>query len=272
MGSQASIYLWDTKRRGLWHAKRRGSWLVGCGVVLAICVLILVGLGIFVALNARGWAATGMQQGLAAIIEEAPVDDAEKAESLAVVENFVQRFRDKDVSFQQLGSIFAALEGSPLVPAAMAMGTGQSYFKDSGLTEEQKADGMRQLGRITFGLVDKQVKEADLVEVLTPLKAKATENEAIALNFNSQNIRIKPPKNTTDEEVLAFIEAARAKADEKELPAEPPAFDLSNELQRLIDAGLTGTAATEDPGEHAGGHADDADEAPASDEPASQGP
>ncbi len=229
------------------HTTRRGNWLVGCGVVLAILVLIVVGLGIFVAVNARGWAATGIEKGMTAAIENAPVDEAEKAESLAVVESFVQRFRDKDVSFEQLGSIFAALEDSPLIPAAMAMGTGRSYFQDSGLTEEQQADGMKQLERVTYGLTGNRIDESDLIEVLQPLKANATDNEVITLNFQSGVIRVKVPKNTTDEEVLAFIEAARAKADEKELPAEPPAFDLSDELQRLIDTGL-GELSESDPG------------------------
>lgn len=238
MGSSRSI--------NLWHAKRRGNWLVGCGIVLAIFVLILVGLGIFVAVNARGWAASGIQQGLTAAIEQAPIDDAEKEESIAVIEDFVQRFRDKDVSFQQIGGIFEALEDSPLVPAAMAMGTGQSYFKDSGLTDEQKADGMTQLQRITYGLVEKDIDESDLVEVLQPLKAKATENEVVTLNFDGASIRIKMPRDTTDDEVLAFIEAARTKADEKELDPAPPPFDLSNELQRLIDAGIGGDSETDD--------------------------
>lgn len=226
-----------------WRATRRGNWLVGCGVVLAILVLIVVGLGIFVAVNARGWAASGIEAGMTAAIEQAPIDEAEKQESLAVVDDFVQRFRDKDISFEQLGQIVAAMEDSPLVPTAMAMGAGQSYFKDSGLSDEQKADGMTQLGRIANGMTNKQIDETDLVEVLQPLKAKATDSEVITLNFDSANIRIKMPKNTSDEEVLAFIEAARAKADAEELPAEPPAFDLSDELQRLIDAGLGNTSA-----------------------------
>jgi len=252
MGNRTSI--------NLWHAKRRGSWLVGCGVVLAICVLIIVGLGIYVSMNMRGWAASGMDTAMTAMIENAPIDDAEKAESIAVVDDFVQRFRDKDVTFTQLGQIFEQLTNSPVLPAGVAMGIGQAYFVDSGLSEEEQADGQQQLARIAHGIGGGTLEESDLIDVLQPLKAKATEQQAFVINL-SQNttIRVKNPDVTTDEELRAFIEAVRAKADERELPTEPPEFDLSGELQRLIDAGLAGTSLSDGDGHDADHDGDDHD-------------
>ncbi|MEM9374547.1 MAG: hypothetical protein AAGA55_12970, partial [Planctomycetota bacterium] len=219
----------QTGNRG-WRAERRGSWLVGCGVVLAVIVIILTGLGIFIGLNARGWAADGMEAMAVGLIEEAPIDETERAETIEVVETFVQEFRDKKISFAELGRIMEELPESPLLPAGVAMGIGTAYFSESGLTEEEQADGQRQLARFAFGIADGTLEDSDLIEVLQPLKARATDTQAFVLNLPDQsNVRIKNPEIVTDDELRAFIEAVRAKADERELPAEPPAFDLSGE-------------------------------------------
>lgn len=217
------------------YQTRRGNWLVGCGVVLAVFVLLLVGLGIYVAMNIRGWTATGLDKTMTAMIEQAPIDDTEKAETIAVVQDLVQDFRDGDVTVAQLMTVVEEITESPLLPAAGAMGVGQAYFKDSGLTQEEQADGRVQFARIAHGLADGHLDEADLIDVLQPIKAKANEPNAFVINLpNGQSPRIKNPDAVDDAERRAFVEAARAKADDKGLPATPPPFDLSGELERVI--------------------------------------
>lgn len=224
---------------------RRGNWLIGCGVVLAVIVVILLGVGIYVAVNLRGWAASGMQAGMNSVVDSLPIDDGEKVESHAVVDGFIQDFRDGKVTYAQLGKIFEELTKGPVMPAAAALGVGHMYFRDSDLDATTKADGMVQIARVAHGLASKAITPDDLPDILEPLKAKATERDTVQFDLpDGTHLRLKAPPSATAEDLKAFVQAARTVCDEKGLPAAPPSFDLSTELQHAIDVG-TGKALPE---------------------------
>lgn len=228
------------RMNGLCRHQRRGGWLLGCGIALAVVVAILIGVGVYIAMNARSWTASAMDQGFSQLIADAPIDDREKLETQAVWDEFVARFRDKKVSFAQLGEVFTQVAQSPVLPAGIAMGVGESYFGKSSLTDEQKADGKKQVARIAEGIASEQIDPSVLREVLAPLRAGPTEKDVVQFELKGTQMRVKVPKNVTDDELLAFIESARKVADENSLPEEPAPFDLSSELQKAIDTALTG--------------------------------
>jgi hypothetical protein len=224
------------ERMGRVH--RRGNWLMGCGIALAIVLLLLIGAGVFIAMNWRGWAAGGMRQGMTAAVAELPVDDAEKAETQAVVDDFLDRFEAGDISLQQLGLVMQEITESPVMPAGMAMGVSQAYFKDSGLTEEEKADGRTQIARIAHGLAGNTVTQDELRTILTPIEAAPADREVIQFQLGNRQIRLKAPSIVTDDDLRVFIAQAREQADSHDLPPTPPTFDLSGELDRAIRTAL----------------------------------
>jgi len=224
------------ERMGRVH--RRGNWLMGCGIALAIFLLLLIGIGVFVAMNWRGWAATGMRQGMTAAIAELPVDDAEKAETQAVVDDFVARFEAGDISMQQLAMVMQEITESPVMPAGMAMGVSKAYFEGSGLTPDEKADGQTQIARIAHGLTSNAVTQEDLRAILTPIEAAAGDRDVIQFQLGNRQIRLKAPTIVTDNDLRAFIAQAREQADSRALPPTPPTFDLSGELDRAIRTAL----------------------------------
>lgn len=222
----------------LCRVNRRGGWLLGCGIVVAVIAILLIAGGIFVAVNMRGWAANGMQSGMTAMVAEAPIDDTEKVETQAVMDDFIGRFRDGSVSYQQLGLVFAEVMESPVLPAGVAIGVGHAYFEDAALTDEEKAQGRLQLERIAHGMASEAIEPAVLRDVLAPLRADPADTEAIQFDLNGQMMRVKTPENTTPDELRAFIEQARTTADANSLPEQPPSFDLSTELDRAIKTAL----------------------------------
>ncbi len=245
-----------------WHAARRGNWLLGCGIVLVLVIALVIGGGIFVAMNARGWAASGMEKLTTTLIEKAPISEEERSETLAVVDGFMQRFRDGDVTVEQLVQVMEKITESPVLPAGIAMGMGQLYFADAELTEEEKADGRVQLARVAHGMADRTLNEQDLQRAVQPIKANATETQVIQVQLpNKTTIRLKNPDVVTPDELRAFIESAKATADEKGVAPEPPPFDLSGELAKAIDTVLlAGPAADLPDGTPAAADADDADD------------
>lgn len=216
------------------RVRRRGNWLMGCGIALAIVLLLLIGTGIFVAVKWRGWAAGGMRQTLTVMIAEMPIDDAEKARTQAVVDDFITRFEAGDVSTQQLMLVMQEITKSPVLPAGVAMGVSQAYFKHSGLNEAERADGQTQIARVAHGLAANTVTQDELRTILTPIQAAATDREVIQFQLGDRQIRLKAPNIVTDDELRAFIAQAREHADSRGLPPTPPAFDLSGELDRAI--------------------------------------
>lgn len=226
---------------GVFRVSRRGNWLLGCGIVLAVVVIILVAGGVFVAMNIRNWSATAMSSAFSQILTEAPIEAAEKAETQAVLDAFVQDFKDKKISYEQLGLVFQNIVESPVLPAGIAIGVGHGYFEDSALTPEEKAEGNLQVARIAHGLADETLEPGVLRDVLAPLRADPSDPEAIQFNLQGTNIRVKQPEKTTPDELRAFIAMARETADSNSLPPTPPPFDLSGELQKAIDAALNPT-------------------------------
>lgn len=224
------------ERMGRVH--RRGNWLLGCGIALAIVLLLLIGTGVFVAMNWRGWAAGGMRQGMTAMIAQLPVDDAEKAETQAVVDDFVNRFEAGDITMQQLVLVMEEIKESPVLPAGMAMGVSKAYFEGSGLTPAEKADGQTQIARIAHGLTSNAVTQDELRTILTPIEAGAGDSNVIQFQLGNRQIRLKTPNTVTNDELRAFIAQAREQADSNSLPPTPPTFDLSGELDRAIRTAL----------------------------------
>lgn len=229
---------------GALRISRRGNWLLGCGIVLAVVVIILIAGGIFVAMNIRGWSAKAMSSAFTGILADAPIEAAEKAETQAVLDAFVQDFKDEKITFEQLGLVFQNIVESPVLPAGIAIGVGHGYFEDSALTPEEKTDGNLQVARIAHGLADETLDPGVLRDVLAPLRADPSDAEAIQFNLNGTNIRVKQPEKTTPDELRAFIAKARETADSNALPPTPPPFDLSGELQKAIDEALNPPAAS----------------------------
>lgn len=221
-----------------WRAQRRGNWLMGCGIALAVVVILAIGAIAFVAMNWRGWAASGMDTVLTQMITEMPLDDEQRIRTQAVADDFVQRFRDGSITMQQMAQVIKEVAESPALPAGVAMGIGQSYFKESGLDEAERADGMVQVRRVAQGLADKTIDPSELHAILTPLHASPSDPSTMQFDLDGQRVRIKLPRSATDEDLRAFIEKSRETADRYQLPADVPPVDLAEELDRAIRRGL----------------------------------
>lgn len=213
---------------------RRGNWLMGCGIALAVVLLLVIGGVVYVSMNIRGWTASGMDKAFTAMVDQLPLEDAEKARTQIVVDDFIARFRDGSVSMQQLAMVFKEVTESPVLPAGVAMAVGQAYFGPSGLDQAEKMEGRTQMLRIAHGLKNQSIKPEDLPSLFGPLEATTGGPDVIQFDLNGTQVRLKSPKITTDEELRAFIEHARASADAAGLSPTPPAFDLAVELDRAI--------------------------------------
>ncbi len=220
------------------HIRRRGGVLGGCLIALAIVGVILIAGGIFVAMNWRGWASSGVNAIVEKGLEQSSIPEAEQQEVMAVVGSFTDEFEAGEISVEQFAKVVEKLTESPVMPAMIVMGIQESYLADSELTDEEKADGSKQLSRFVRGLSEEKISTTKIDDVTEPIHAAPGDTDKFPIQSNKFKIELKNPSKVTADELRAFLANAKAAADEADVPDEKIEIDWSDELQAAIDRGL----------------------------------
>lgn len=248
---------------------RRGGVLAGCLIALAIVGVLVVGAGIYAAMNWRTWASNGVNTIVEKGIEQSSLPDSEKQEVMAVVNSFTGEFESGDVSVEDFFKVLEQLGQSPVMPAMIVMGIEESYISDSELTDEEKADGSKQLSRFVRGVAEGTISQTKIDDVTEPIHAPMDATDKVAIHTGNINVELKNPKSVTTEELRTFLANAKAEADAAEIPDEKVEIDWSDELQLAIDRALGRAPQLPEAEPEAEAHADDdADDAAEEDEPA----
>lgn len=222
---------------------RRGNLLVGCGVVLAILVILAAIGGFIVATNWRSWTASTSTKMIDSMLTEAQIDPAEHAEIMVHINSVMERFENKEITVEQIGRIVEELAESPVIPAALVIGLDKLYITSSGLPEEERAQARIDLTRFTQGLFDETIEPKAIDEVLEPVITNTPDKDDIKLNLkldeNGRTITaLRSADEVSDEELRTLIATAKAKADEAGVGLAPPPVDLSDEIERAIGIAL----------------------------------
>lgn len=216
---------------------RRGGVAQGCLIALAVLLAIAIAGGVFVYLNWRGWAASGMRQATTAIVQDAPLSDTEKQEVIDQVDRVALAFENGDIGFVQMGELLERLQDGPLLPAGIAYGAYSEYIEPAELTDDEKTAGRVAMDRVARGIAENTIDPEKLGDVLQPIAAAPVSKGggSVTINTGSWQITIKPPEDTTPEEIREVIANAATLADEQAIPDERYELDVSEELRKVID-------------------------------------
>ncbi|MEQ8850521.1 MAG: hypothetical protein RIB32_01915 [Phycisphaerales bacterium] len=241
---------------------RRGGALAGCLIALGVVLVLLIAGGVFVALNWRGWTAGAMESGLVTMVEDSDLSNTEKSEVIVEVKRLTSAFRAGDVTVEELGRIFEELAESPLLAAVVVYGTSKEYVDPSGLSEEEKAQAKITLSRLTRGAIEEKITFEELEAVLEPMHAEPGANTGPDYRIDlgdGRRIELKPPSETSDDDLRAMLANAAAKADEAGIEAAPSEIDASAEISQAIERALGRAlpAGAAPSGEDSGAEADD---------------
>jgi hypothetical protein len=211
--------------------KQPRTWLstclIGC-LVVAVVGLVLFGIvAYWVSQNWRGWVSDLSTSGINELIDRSELPRQEKREIKVEVDRVIDAFRRGEVSGEQLGLILENLAESPLLTMIMVSTADAHYFENSGLSEEEKAEGRVSLQRFLRGAIDGTIDEDSVDAAMTH----------VADRQSGGGWRLR--EQVTDEQLRSFLTVAKEKADEANIPAEPPAFDPSDEVKRAIDEALS---------------------------------
>lgn len=208
---------------------RRSRWstcLTGCLIVMGIGLVLAIVVGFWVSRNLRGWLASGATEVIRQGIDASDLPAEERQQILAQVERVAVAFRDERLSYEQLGSIMTKLVDSPLMTSIAVGAVEKMYFDKSGLSEEEKAAGRQDLKRFVRGMVDNKINEQAVDAVMQHIADRQPNGEW------------KVREQVTDEQLRAFLAAAKAEADKAGIAAEPEDVDPSDEIKRIVDEAL----------------------------------
>ena len=209
--------------------RERSGWqncLIGCLVVAGIFAILMAGFAWWIANNWRGWVADAGTEVFSSVVDASELPNEEKLEVKEQILRLGEAFRENKVPPERVGMILEGFFESPLFTSSVVTAIERKYFDKSELTDEEKAQGSKDLRRFVRGMVKKSIKQEDLEEAL----------QHIATKLQDGNWEFR--QDVSDEQLRALLKTIKEKADVAEIPEEVEEIDPSEELRRIIDAAL----------------------------------
>ncbi len=207
--------------------KTRGSntCLFGCLGTAAVVFILAVAAVLWIASNpARFFGGIATHVARQAIQEsELPADQKQRVlEQIGRIETAIAEDKLDQAAFRRLMDSFV---GSRL-PAAMALlAIQEGEIRPSGLSESEKADARRQLGRCARALHEKKLPWEALEEIFDPYMEKGIDGNKKMRDLNDADLR----RLTAD---------LKQRCDAMDMPDADFVIDVAAELKQVVDEAL----------------------------------
>ncbi|MBC7821658.1 MAG: hypothetical protein IAG10_32630 [Planctomycetaceae bacterium] len=199
------------------------NFAMGCGCALGCLLLVVVGIGVWVAMNWKTLSADFTKKVAADAVAQSSLAPEDKVRVLNRINQLADDFKDDKVSLEQLGKVMEEIAKSPLLPLGLLMVADEKYLKPSGLSDDDKEAGRRTLQRFARGAFEKSIADGDVKEVMKLLTDRQADGSE------------KLKERLTDAELEAFLAKAKEKADAADVPDEAFEVNIADELEKAID-------------------------------------
>jgi len=218
---------------------RPGGVLAGCLIALGIVLVVVIGFGIYAAMNWKSWTASAMRAMVDAVTTELNLSPEQRAQIRAEVDLLATDFEKGNLSLEQFARVMEELAESPVIPAAVVLGAQAAYVRPSTLSDDEKQDADRQIERLARGIVDEQLTADQINTALAAIsKQPGGSSGSVEYRGGQINVELQEPRNVTPAELRQFIEDARSVADDAGIADEPFEVDIAVELRRAVDRAL----------------------------------
>jgi hypothetical protein len=208
---------------------KRSPWmtcLIGCLVVVVVVMLLLAAVAYWVWHNRRDLAATIAAKGVNQMIDATDLPAQERREMKLEVQRVADAYREGRLSNEQAVRIMEELVDSPIFSLFVVSAIDNQYLKQSGLSEEEKAEGRQTLQRFVRGAVDDKIDQAMVDSVMEHVADKRPDG------------RWRLRDKVSDEQLRAALAEAKRAADEAGIPEQPETVDASAEFKRIVDKAM----------------------------------
>ena len=206
---------------------------LGCGIITLVLMVISVIAIWYVMQNLRevgsAAAAVAMKEG----IKELKLPANEQRRIFDRIDKVAQRFKDEEITFEEIVTIFEKISQGPLFPAGMSLVVERAYLDESQLDEDEKDAAKITIQRFTHGTIQQEIPQAKVDAVLDTISTRGRENER----------KFRHP--ISDVELRKFIAEAKAAAAEADIPNDVPKINFADEFDKAIDQALEREQAVE---------------------------
>jgi hypothetical protein len=207
----------EPKKRSFWQ-----SCLIGCLVVFAILLVILILAGVWVSQHWRGWVSDFGSLAMKQMIADAELTPDQKQAISIQIDRVADGFKNGQLSLEQIAD---RILKSPLMDSILATAADKKYITGSRLSDQEKAEGRTSVRRFARGVIDHKITQAE---------AEATLDHIC--NRHGNNIQLKP--FVTDDELRAFLKQAKEQSDKAGIPEQPETIDAAAEFKKIVDEAM----------------------------------
>jgi hypothetical protein len=165
---------------------------------------------------------------MALVIEESALPPEEKSEIIMILDQLKEDFQIGEITLDELGIIFQAMEHCPALTIGVTSQFEASYLDPSGLGHQEKIEASLALNRLAQGLSSKSISWEEASEVSTP----------ISFTDEAGNKTIKEPGEATDDEIRQAVAIAKQAADNAGIPEEKVEIDISEEFKKTLEQAI----------------------------------
>lgn len=205
--------------------------VIGCLVVCLVLAGVACGVGyyFYATTNWNAVAANVVEPGMKQMIDDTDLPEEQKEGMKAQITRLADGSRDGKITFEQLKQVGEKIMKSPMIAAIPVEVARTKYIDPSGLSDEEKANAVKQLHRIAHGMFEKKIDEKEFEKLV--VGRIADKNSDGKLEFREK---------VSDEELRQFITACKDLADSKDIPDQNYEIDFAAEMKKAVDEVLDG--------------------------------
>jgi len=214
--------------RSIRSNSRRGGAAQGCLIALAVLIVLLIGVGIFVYFNWKGWMASGIRTVSDQMVAQSSLVQADKDKITQKIDSLMKDFEDGKITLEQIGKVAEDLAAGPLIPLASVKAVETEYFPVAQFTPEEADAAKRALERCARGIAEKKISHTKINDILATVSTTQPNGQ----------FQLKPKDQVSKDDVRKLIENAKAEADAAAVPDESFTVDIAAEVCDSIDRAL----------------------------------
>jgi len=200
--------------------------LTGCLIAFVVMLILGAIAAWWIYNNAASWAASAGSTIAKEAIQQTDLPEEEKADITVQIDRLAEAGKAGKLTIPQLTTFFQEFAQSPLLTTLAMSAIDKKYIGPSGLSDEEKAEARVTVQRFMRGAIDQKISEAEVEAAMAPVSERKPNG----------NVELKD--KVTDDELKAFLKAAKEQADAAEIPEEVETVDPSDEFKRLVDKTL----------------------------------
>ncbi len=196
--------------------------LYGCIGLVVLGLLAAVG-SYFGAKQMLKVAAGEIYESVGEEMRDMDLSDQERQDADKILVELRDGMRSGDIGLGKMPEIIEAMQDGDIISYGLLLSIRQDFAEDTTLSDDERADGKRQLGRIGDGIAKNRFGTSEMEDILGTIVTRTSDGQ---LEVN---------EDPTSDELRETAKRAKEAADQANLSEDPPPINFVGELQAILD-------------------------------------